>query len=135
MTIHTMQRSTLALLIALIGISALPSSGSAATSDYQFTIANQPVKAGHDVPFALLVKQVSSGKTATNVSISEPKLHMAMGSMDMPAKVKLLPDDDKGSIRLSGDLTMYGEWTLDLTASLPDEQEPFHTSVKFQVVK
>lgn len=58
-----------------------------------------------------------------------------MGSMDMPVPVKALGQDDKGNARFSADLTRYGEWTLDLVASVPGEKEPVKTSVKFQVVK
>ncbi len=129
---RTLRHALLAAAFALIGMSALPAPSIAAASDYRFEIANQPIKAGHDVPFTVNVTQVSNGGGVVGVTLSDPKLHMLMGSMDMPAPVAILNAENH---QLKGDLTMYGEWTLDLTVTLPGEAEPVQASVKFQVEK
>lgn len=129
---RTLRHALLASAFAVISLSALSTPSIAAASDYRFEIASQPIKAGHDVPFTVQVTQISTGASVTGITVSEPKLHMLMGSMDMPAPVAILNAENQ---QLKGDLTMYGEWTLDLTATLPGEAEPIQASVKFQVEK
>jgi len=129
---RSLRPAVLTLVFTIIGISALPTPGIAAASDYHFEIASQPIKAGHDVPFTVNITQVSNRAAVAGVTLSAPKLHMLMGNMDMPAPVTILNADNH---QLQGDLTMYGEWTLDLTATLPGETEPVQASIKFQVEK
>ena len=121
--------------IVLFGISGVPASSHAAASDYRFDVLNQPVKAGQAASFSVRLTQVPTGKPVVDAVIVGQKLHMIMGGMDMPLPVKTLPSDEKGSYRFSADLTMYGEWTLDLTAKVTGEPQPIQTSVKVQVVK
>jgi hypothetical protein len=107
----------------------------AAQQDYHFEVPGQPIKAGHDASFAVKLTQTTTGKVLTNATIAQPKLHMVMGRMDMPVPVKTLSSDEKGNARFSADLSMYGEWTLDLSATIPGEKEPLNATTKFQVVK
>ncbi len=128
--------STMLVLSIAIGMVSLTSTPSlAATQDYHFEVLGQPVKAGHDVSFVVQLTQSATGKAVPNVAITQPKLHMVMGDMDMPIPVKLLPPDEKGNDRFGADLSMYGEWTLDLTAAVPGENEPLTSSTHFQVIK
>lgn len=107
----------------------------ASAQDYQFEILGQPIKAAHDATIVVQVTQVSTHKPLTNPNITNQMLHMIMGTMDEPAKLHPLTPDEKGNVRFSADLTMYGEWTLDLSASVPSEKDPVKASLKFQVVK
>ena len=133
--IRTLLRATLALLITVGSMGLFLSASFAAPQDYSLEVLHQPVKAGQDASFSLQVKRVSSGKVISDAAISEPKLHMVMGSMDMPISVRPLSSEEKDIYRFGGNLTMYGEHTLDLTVTVPGEKEPIHTTIKFQVVK
>ena len=132
MTIRALRQAMFLLL--LIG-SFTPSIAFAAVTDYRFEIVAQPVKAGRDASFALQAIKVATGKPVAGLVVNEPKLHMVMGTMDMPSAVKSGVIDENGLAHFTGALTMYGEWTLDLTATLPEEKDALRTSVKFQVVK
>jgi len=133
--IRTLLRAILALLITVGSMGLSLSASFAASQDYSLEVLHQPIKAGQDASFSVQVKQVLSGKIVSEASISEPKLHMVMGSMDMPIAVKPISSDEKGIYRFGGNLTMYGEHTLDLTVTVPGEKEPIHTMIKFQVVR
>jgi hypothetical protein len=101
----------------------------AAPQELRFDVVGQPVKAAHD---AVLVVHVSP---VTKLNITSQKLHMVMGKVDAPAKITPLPPDASGDYRFNADLTMYGEWTLDLAASVAEEPTPVTASITFQVVK
>ena len=120
-----------AVFAASLSVSSLPSK--AANDDYRFEVIDQPIKSGKEATFAVRL-QTSAGKPVT-ATITEQKLHMVMGSMDMPSPVKLLSSDKDGTHHFGAALTMYGEWTLDLTASIAGEKNPINSEVKFKVVK
>lgn len=104
----------------------------ATPQDYRFEITGQPVKAGHDAVFAVRVTQLSTGKDVAFVPIATSRLHMVMGTRDEAVPFKALAANDG---RFSADLTMYGEWTFDVTATVAGEKEPVKESIKFQVAK
>jgi hypothetical protein len=60
---------------------------------------------------------------------------MLMGTMTMPSQVKAAAPDASGIYHFTGDLTMAGNWQLDLVAKIPGESEPYLAMLKFQVVK
>jgi hypothetical protein len=129
--IHLLKLTVLAFSI-LLGC-ANPSFAGA--QDYRFEILNQPIKASQDAKLTVLVTQLSIQKQISNLQITSQNLHMMMGSMDAPAKIQALTPDATGALRFKADLTMVGEWTLDLTATAAGEKEPLKASLKFQVVK
>jgi hypothetical protein len=118
-------------VLAWVILSSSAAASFAASQDYKFDVVNQPVKAAHD---AVIVVHVMPVPPPT-FSITSQNLHMAMGSVDAPAKITPLPQDANGDYRFSADLTMYGEWTLDLVATVADQPAPVKTSLKVQVVK
>lgn len=129
-------RNVALVLLVVIGVATLSSVTSfAATQDYRFEVLNQPISAGRDATISVQLAQASTNKPVTDATITSQKLHMIMGSMDMPANIQPLARDDKGNYRFSANLTMYGEWILDLVATIPGEKEPIKASLKIQVVK
>lgn len=135
MSIRTLKLTAFAFLAIGGWLGLVPSAVVAAPADYRFEIVAQPVKAGREASFALQAVHIATGKPVAGLAIKESKLHMDMGTMDMASAVKLGAVDEKGLAHFSGALTMYGEWTLDIAATLPEEKEPIRASVKFQVVK
>lgn len=120
-------------ILAFAGLT--PTASLAAPSDYKIEVVEQPVKAGKSAPFSVRITTVKDGKAIPGSKIQDAKLHMVMGKMDMPAPVKLLEQDDNGLYRFNGDLTMYGEWNLDVSVIPPGEPVPVQASLKFQVAK
>ncbi|MDE1900597.1 MAG: FixH family protein [Alphaproteobacteria bacterium] len=121
------------VLAALVAGGAVQSH--AATQDYRFEIAEPPVHMGHDAPVGVKLTNTVTGKPVTGAMITDQKLAMLMGGMAMPTAVKALLPDADGTYRFTGDVTMAGDWQLDLTAQVPGEKDPVHGTIKFQAVK
>jgi hypothetical protein len=132
---RTLKLVALALLIIVGGANLIPVLSLAATQDYHFELVDQTVHMGHDVPIAVRLLQVSTGKTVANATITGQKLQMLMGDMGMPGQVKAMTPDANGIYRFAGDVTMAGSWQLDLSATVPGENEPVAGTLKFQAVK
>jgi hypothetical protein len=103
----------------------------ATPQDYQFNVVSQPITAAHD---AVIVVHVSPAPVH-KLNITSQKLHMAMGSVDAPTKITPLPPDANGDFRFNADLTMHGEWTLDLVTAIAGESNPVEMTLKVQVVR
>lgn len=135
MTKHNIRQVLLVTGTLFSFLGMMPGEISAASSDYKIEVVGQPIKAGKEAPFSVRITHALDGKTISGTQIGDAKLHMVMGQMDMPAPVKFQEQEASGLYRFSGDLTMYGEWILDLSATPPGESTPVQTSLKFQVVK
>lgn len=120
-------------LASFLGLA--PTETFAAAADYKIEVAEQTVKAGKPASFSVRITKASDGAAVSGAKIGEAKLHMPMGKMDMPAPVKFEEKEDKGLYLFNGELTMYGEWVLDLTVTPPGESAPIQVSLKFRVVK
>lgn len=135
MTTFTFRQVLLAIAALFTFLAILPHDAQAASADYKLEVIEQPVKAGKGAAFSVKISHTADGKVLSGAQIGDAKLHMPMGKMDMPAPVKFVEQDGNGFYRFSGDLTMYGEWVLDLSVTVPQEQSPVQASLKFQVVK
>jgi YtkA-like len=141
--IRTLKLTMLALLMIIGGASFISAASFAASHwpVYRFEIVDQTIHAGHDVVVNVrLIKTHNQApndyEVVTNATIADPKLQMLMNGMaPMPAQVKALPPDASGTYRFASDLTMAGDWQLDLSATVPGETEPVTGTLKFQVVK
>lgn len=129
---RTLRLAALAL-VAMLGFA--PASGFAATQDYRFELVDQTLKMGHDVPINVRLVNAATGKPVTDATITGQKLNMVMGTMTMPSQVKATTPDVSGTYHFTGDLTMAGNWQLDLVAKIPGESEPYLAMLKFQVIK
>ena len=129
--IRTIIFATLALLVTIGGARQ----SHAATQDYRFERVDQTIHMGHDITVSVHLTQVSTGKTIANATITGQKLQMLMGGMTMPGQVKALTPDENGNYRFACDVTMAGAWQLDLSATVPGEQDPVHGTIKFSVVQ
>jgi len=127
---HALKLIALALLFA-----GGATQSHAATQDYRFELTDQTVKMGHDVQINVRLVNSATNKPVTDATITEQKLVMLMGGTTMPSQVKALPADANGNYSFVSDLTMAGNWQLDLSAQVPSEKDPVHGFVKFQVVK
>lgn len=120
-------------LFALLGLQS--QAAHAVASDYRFEVVGQPVKAGKGAPFSVKIVKAADSASISGAQFGDINLHMPMGKMDMAAPVRFQEQDGNGHYRFNGDLTMYGKWILDLSATFPNEKDPVHASIKFEVVK
>ena len=133
--LRTLKLTVLALLIAIGGTGLIPVLSLAAAQDYRFELVDQTIHMGHDVPIAVRLLQVSTGKIIADATITGQKLQMLMGDMGMPGQVKAMTPDANGTYRFAGDVTMAGNWQLDLSATVPGKKEPIAGTLRFQAVK
>jgi len=135
---RTLKLASLALLL-IVGGTSLAAAQSLAASHwptYRFELVDQTIHTGRNVPVSVRLIQASTGKAVTTGTITEQKLEMVMDGMaPMPAQVKALPPDTNGNYQFASDVTMPGDWELDLSATVPGQQDPIHGTLKFQVVK
>jgi len=123
-----------ALFTTFLTIAALPVA--AAPADYHFEIVEKTIHAGEKVPLHVRLLKTATGMVVSRTTMAEPKLIMIMPGMDdMAGHATKMISDTVGAYRIAADVVAPGEWVLDLTAQVPDEKEPVHGSLKFQVVK
>lgn len=125
---------TLVVLLGL-GVILAPALGLAETQKYNIELVEKSVKMGKAIPISVHITETATGKTITDATIAGQKLRMNMGTMTMPGDLTALPSDANGNFRFNCDLTMAGEWQLDLVAKIPGEKDPYLAMLKFEAVK
>jgi hypothetical protein len=123
------------LAAALLAVSLMPATASAATATYHMQILEPTLKVGTAVPVTVRIIDDASGKPVTTASITQQKLQMLMSTMVMPGTVTPLPHTDSEDYRFTADLSMPGEWQLDLIARIPDQAKETTASLRFQAVR
>jgi hypothetical protein len=135
---RTFKLTILAMLI-LTGGATLASTASRAAAHwptYHFESVDQTIHAGQGVTVSVRLIQAATGKAITDATITDAKLLMMMGKMEpMPAPVKMLTPDANGNYPFACDVIEPGDWELDLSAQIPNEQKPVNGAIKFNVVK
>jgi hypothetical protein len=113
------------------------------SQDYRFDIVDQPVPVGAHTEITVKLSRVPEGQPVADAKIIRSRLEMTMmhpphkgsppGGMttEMGGEVRFLDSPAPGLYRLMADVSMPGKWTLDLSATVPDEPEPVSGTVKF----
>lgn len=123
------------LAAALLAVSLIPTTASAAAAAYHMQILETSLKVGKNVPITVRIIDDTTGKAVTSASITGQKLQMLMGTMVMLGEVKFLPHATGEDYRFAANLSMAGDWQLDLSANIPGEKDLHHETLSFQATK
>ena len=106
-----------ASLLLIAGISG----ANAAPQDYRFEIVDPPVRIGKDAAIGVRLVHAPSGRPIADASIIQSRVEMPMaGAPAMVVKTTPAQPDGKGVYRLKGEVTMEGDWVLNLAAKVQD---------------
>lgn len=130
-----MQTKLSPFAFALLAVSLMPVSAPAAAATYHMQILEPSLKVGSNVPLTVRIIDDATGKTVTAATITQQKLQMLMGTMVMPGEVEALPHVAGEDYRFAANLSMAGEWQLDVVARIPDQTDVATASLHFQAVK
>lgn len=109
---------------------------------YRFELVEQTLHAGKGVPVHIKLVALADVKTGTkstpvtNATFDPPKLVMLMpGMAPMPGHASKAASDSDGTYGFAADLVAAGDWTLELTAHVPNKEEAIHNTLELVVEK
>ncbi|MBI3710605.1 MAG: FixH family protein [Proteobacteria bacterium] len=136
MTSVTWRKGALAVSVVLLANLSGGAGVMAAPQDYRFEIVDPPVRIGKDAAIGVRLVHAPSGRPIADAVIIQSRVEMPMGSAPaMVAKTTAVQPDGKGVYRLMGEVTMEGDWSLNLAAKVQGEAETIRATLRFKAVK
>lgn len=112
------------LLLALFSILAASAPLHAASSDYQFKIADGDIQQGDDVVITISLVDLRTNKLVEDAVIFTTRLDMAPDGMEaMTTSVTSMESVAPGLYRFKADLAMAGNWRFQVAAKVQGETE------------
>ena len=145
--IRTLKPAVLALSIIIGGTSLITTSSYAEPQPiheptYRLELVDQSLHVGKNVPVHVRLVKLSTAKTGTksepvlNAAFDQPKLVMPMSGMaPMQGHVEKIASDNDGNYQFASDFVTPGNWMLELTAQVPNKEEPVHDTLELHVEK
>jgi hypothetical protein len=136
---HFLLAST--VVIGLAGVVSACASNES-RSRYRFDVVNQPVPVNAHSTITVRLTDATTGQPVDGATISDARLTMRMPSTVPPGKgispdrshseeVRFVGSSGVGQYGLISDVSMPGNWTLVLSATVPGEASPVEGSTRF----
>jgi hypothetical protein len=130
------RRAGVRLAALISGAALLASACGAKPEDYAWAPAAPEVASGQDARVAVRLEGPKGLVTLAPETVASARLTMGHeGQAPMVAPLRPVPAGEGESLAWETDLTMSGDWALELTASVPGLSEPLVGEVMFTAVE
>jgi hypothetical protein len=124
------------IAISILFVAASVGVTQAASSDYRFELASQPMKSGKATLVKVRLVQVANGKPVAGAVIFQTRFDMGPDGMaEMTAPVKAASPAEPGVYQFEAQPSMAGNWALTLSAKVQGEMETVKGTVTVAVPK